>query len=399
MLRSTLNERAFPMSDASSILRRGPFYRLQQAIGLIDADNPRAMRRAVAFALVSWLPLVILAGVQGFALHHILERSVLKDFSTHARFLVAVPLLISGEAAADRRFLVMTDYFIASGIVADQERQRYEGIISDARRLRDSRVITLFLVLASYATSAIAMFYVVRFQPMSWLVTGAAGERTLSWAGWWEVAVSLPLFQFLVYSSLWAWFIWLIYLWRLSRLRLRLTPTHPDKAGGLYILGDLSNAMAIFVFAIGSVVASVWAEQIVYYGASVLDFHRLFIAYLLLSMLFAFGPLLVFIPKLNSLRTDGLRAYGALASRNAQLFNEKWIKSAVAGKSILGVQDVSSLADLNISYDVVNEMRFCPIGWRSIAMITAAALIPMLPLILMEFPLAEILKAFAGIVF
>lgn len=355
--------------------------------------------RAVIFALISWLPLVILAGTQGLVLGAGPERSLLMDFSTHARFLVAIPLLVVGEVVADKGFLMTVDYFGASGIIANREWQSYAGIISGAQRLRGSRLAAVILLLLAYATSVIAIFYTVKAQPLTWLVSGAAGERTLSWAGLWDVAVSLPLFQFLVYSSLWAWLIWLIYLWRLSRLNLRLTPTHPDEAGGLFILGDSSNAIAVFVFAIGSVVASVWAERIVYYGASVLDFRMLFIAYLLLAILFTFGPLLVFTPRLNRLRIQGLRDYGALASRNAQLFDEKWIKDAGAGESILGAHDVSSLADLNMSYGVVNNIKLFPLGWRSIATIAVAALIPMTPLILMEFPLTEILKALVGVIF
>jgi hypothetical protein len=388
------------MASELSILRTGPFCRLQQAVGLMDADNPRTVRRAVLFALISWLPLVALAGVQGLAINDDPERSVLMDFSTYARFLLAVPLLIVGEAVADKRFLMIADYFIASGIVAGPERQAYNDILSKTLRFRDSWVAELCLLLLAYAGAGLGIFYTVKYQPSTWLVADAAGSRALSWAGWWDAAVSLPLFQFLLYHFFWSWLVWFLHLWRLSRLKLQLMPTHPDLAGGLNILGDSPYAVAIFVFAIGSVVSSVWAEQIVYYGASVGDFHQLFIAYLLLALLFSFSPLLVFAGKLNSLRLWGLRNYGALASCNAQLFDEKWIKNAGAtGESILGNHDVSSLADLTISYEAVDKMKVFPLGWRSIALIAAAALAPMAPLILMEFPLTEILKAMAGVVF
>ncbi len=386
--------------NASPISRTGPFSRLQRAVGLMDADNPRTARRAVVFAVVSWLPLVILAGVQGLSANDTPERSVLMDFSTHARFLLAAPLLSVGEVVAKKKFSMIADYFIASGIVAGPERGAYSGIIFDSQRLRDSWVVELFLLLSAYASSAIALYYTVNFQPPTWLVAGAPGSRALSWAGLWYVAAPLPLFHFLVFSSLWTWFIWLIHLWRLSRLRLRLTPTHPDRAGGLNILSDSSYAIAIFVFAIGSVVASVWAEDIVFNGASVGGFNRLFIAYLLLAILFSFGPLLIFMPGLNRLRLSGLLDYGALASRHAQLFDEKWIRNAgTVDESILGSPDISSLADMDDNYDAVNKMRLFPSSLRSVAIIVAAALIPMAPLILMEFPLSEVLKTLVGVVF
>jgi hypothetical protein len=385
---------------AETVLSAGPFNRLQAAVGLMDADNPRTVVRATLFALVSWLPLVILAGVQGGALDGGPEQAMLLDFPSHARFLLAVPLFIVGEVAADRRFLITADYLVASDIVADSERRRYAGIISDTRRLRDSRMAALFLLLLAYATSAFATYYSVKLHPVTWRAAGGAGSGTLSWAAFWEVAVSLPLFQFLFYSSLWTWFVWFIYLWRLSRLRLRLAPTHQDGAGGLNILGDSSYVIAIFVFAIGTVVGSIWAGQIIFYGASVGDFHKYFIVYLLLALSFSFGPLLVFSGTLNRLRLSGLRDYGALASRQAHLFHDKWVKSAgPEGKSILGNPDIGSLCDMNNSYKAVSKMKLVPLDLKSVAVIAIAALIPMVPLILMEFPLKEVLKTLVGVVF
>lgn len=382
------------------VLRVSPFNRLQEAVGLMDEGHPRTVTRAAFFALVSWLPMVILAGVQGLALDGGPERSMLLDFPSHARFLLAVPLFIVGEDAADKRFLITADYLLGSGIVADSERRRYAGIISDARRLRDSRMAALFLLLLAYGVSAIVTFYNLKFHPFTWRAAGTAGAGTLSWAALWEVTISLPLFQFLFYSSLWTWFVWVIYLWRLSRLNLRLAPTHQDGAGGLNILGDSSYVIAIFVFAIGSVVGSVWAGQIVFDGASVRDFDKSFIVYLLLAILFSFGPLLVFSGKLNRLRLSGLRDYGALASRLAHLFDDKWIKSAgPEGQSILGHHDIGSLCDMNNSYKAVSRMKLVPMDLRSIVIIAVAALLPMTPLILMEFPLKKVLKTLVGIVF
>jgi hypothetical protein len=379
------------------ILSAGAFNRLQQAFGLMDADNPRTAMRAVLFALVSWLPLVILAGVQGIALGGGPERSMLLDFPSHARFLLAVPLFIVGEAAAEKRFLIVAEYLVASGIIADSERRRYASIISDTRRLRDSGMAALLLLLLAYVGSAFAIFHSVKLHPDTWR---AAGAGALSWAALWEVAVSMPLFQFLFYSSLWTWFVWFIYIWRVSRLKLRLAPTHQDGAGGLSILGDSSYIIAIFVFAIGAVLSSAWAGQIVFYGASILDFEKPFVAYLLVALLFSFGPLLAFSGKLNRLRLSGLRDYGSLASRQAHLFEDKWIKSARPdGNSILGDHDIGSLCDMNNSYRAVSKIKLAPLDLRSIAVIAIAALLPMSPLILMKFPMKEILRTLVGVVF
>ena len=47
---------------------------------------------------------------------------------------------------------------------------------------------------------------------------------------------------------------------------------------------------------------------------------------------------------------------------------------------------------------MAENMRFFPFGMRALVVHAAAALIPMIPLMLMEFPLQKILKAIAGII-
>jgi hypothetical protein len=395
-------EPAAPAGPDSSLMRSGPFHRFQQTLHLEDPLNPRTARRAVLFALVSWLPLAALAAVQGLAINADPRRSLLLDFTVYARFLVAVPLFILGESVADRRYSMIVNYLLHSGIVTGSERQSYDDMLSSARRLRDSWATEFLWAVLAYAGAILSIFYHAASEQSTWLVDGAAGLRPLSWAGGWYAFVSLPLFQFLLYRIVWSWLIWVRFLWRLSRIRLRLTPTHPDMAGGLNILGDSPYAISVFVFAIGAVLSAALIMQVSYKGASIVIYHKVFIVYLLLVIMISFGPLLVFLGKLDRLRQRGLRDYGALASRHAQLFDEKWIKRAGVTDDIveipLGSPDVSSISGLKSSYETVKKMRFFPFGVRALVVIAAAALIPMIPLMLMEFPLQEILKAIAGLI-
>jgi len=385
------------------LMQSGPFNRFQQTLQLADARNPRTASRAFVFALVSWLPLVALAAVQGLALNDDPRRSLLLDFTVYARFLVAIPLFILGESVADKRHSMIVDYLVRSGIVANSERQNYDDLLSDIQRLRDSRVAELLLGILAYVSAALSVFYRAMSEQSTWLADGAAGARPLSWAGSWYAAVSLPLFLFLFYRYVWGWFIWLLFLFGLSRLKLRLMPTHPDLAGGLNILGDSPYAMLVFVFAIGAVLASGWAGQVVYDGVPVVGFNKVFIVYLLIALLISFGPLLVFTGRLNRLRLRGLRDYGALASQHAQLFDEKWIRRSGGADDIvettLGSPDISSLADMNDAYETVKKIKFFPFGMRALVALVAAALIPMAPLILMEFSLWKILKAIVSAIF
>jgi hypothetical protein len=298
---------------------------------------------------------------------------------------------------------MIVNYLLRSGIVTSSERQSYDDLLSSARRLRDSRAVEILWAVLAYVGAFLSVFYHAMSEQSTWLVDGATGSTPLSWAGCWYAAVSLPLFQFLLYRSVWGWIIWVRFLWRLSRLRLRLTPTHPDLAGGLNILGDSPYAIAVFVFAVGAVLSAALIMQVSYEGASVVVYHKVFAVYLLLAMLISFCPLLIFIGKLDGLRQRGLRDYGTLASRHAQLFDEKWIERAEVTEDKveipLGSPDISSVSGLKSSYETVKRMRFFPFGVRALIVLAAAALVPMIPLTLMEFPLQKILKAIAGFIF
>jgi len=394
---------AAPAGPDSLLMRSGPFHRFQQTLHLEDPLHPRTARRALLFALVSWLPLAALAAVQGLAINDDPRRSLLLDFAVYARFLVAVPLFIIGESVADCRYSMIVNYLLLSGIVTSSERRSYDDLLSSTRRLRDSRAVEILWAVLAYVGAFLSVFYHAMSEQSTWLVDGAAGSTPLSWAGCWYAAVSLPLFQFLLYRSVWAWIIWVRFLWRLSRLRLRLTPTHPDLAGGLNILGDSPYAIAVFVFAVGAVLSAALIMQVSYEGASVVVYHKVFAVYLLLAMLISFCPLLIFIGKLDGLRQRGLRDYGTLASRHAQLFDEKWIERAEVTEDVveipLGSPDISSVSGLKSSYETVKRMRFFPFGVRALIVLAAAALVPMIPLTLMEFPLQKILKAIAGFIF
>src|SRR5262245_60340671 len=126
-------EPSAPASPDSSLMRSGPFHRFQQILHLEDPRNPRTARRAFLFALVSWLPLAALAAVQGLAINADPRRSLLLDGAVYARFLAAVPFFILGESVADRRYSMIVDYLLRSGIVTGSERRAYDDLLSSNR--------------------------------------------------------------------------------------------------------------------------------------------------------------------------------------------------------------------------------------------------------------------------
>src|SRR5215813_11891030 len=137
----------------SSLMLTGPFNWFQRTLQLGDANNPRTASRAFLFAIVSWLPLVALAGVQRLAINDDPRKSLLLDLTVYARFLLAIPLFILGESIAARRYTIIVNYFVRSGIIDGSERQAYGDLLSDTRKLRDSRLAEIVWVILAYVVA------------------------------------------------------------------------------------------------------------------------------------------------------------------------------------------------------------------------------------------------------
>jgi hypothetical protein len=74
--------------------------RLQRQVGLVPARGLGVVRRAVFFALLTWLPLVVWALYMGRILPGGVDEPLVMHFGVLVRFLLAVPALILGEAMA-----------------------------------------------------------------------------------------------------------------------------------------------------------------------------------------------------------------------------------------------------------------------------------------------------------
>ena len=116
---------------------------------------------------------------------------------------------------------------------------------------------------------------------------------------------------------------------------------------------------------------------------------------LLLLVLF---PLFFFASQLNRVRRRGTEEYGALASRYVADFDRKWLRGGgTADEPLVGTADLQSLADLGGSLEVVQTMRPVPFRRQALIPIMTAVGVPLLPLLLTEFQLDELLNKLAGI--
>ena len=111
--------------------------RLQRQMGLVPARGLGVVRRAVFFALLTWLPLVAWALYAGRILPGSVDEPLLMHFGVHVRFLLAVPALILGEAMAHRVSTTLIPYFLTSGVVPPAQRGAFVRVLGGVARLRD----------------------------------------------------------------------------------------------------------------------------------------------------------------------------------------------------------------------------------------------------------------------
>lgn len=199
---------------------------------------------------------------------------------------------------------------------------------------------------------------------------------------------------------LWREFLWALFLWRVSRLDLLLTPTHTNATGGLDFLAEGQSGFSAIVFAGGAVIAADIANAIAYEGASLNTMTFVMIGYCALAIILLVAPLLLVTPKLFEIRQQGLLEYGNLATDYARAFDSKWIcGEPLTGEPPLAGSDVKSLADISNSFAAVREMSIIPVNNRTFLSLAVAALLPMVPMLILARPAAELVRRVLNMLF
>jgi len=384
-----------------SLVLGGPLFQLLCRAHLADDALMMLRQRVIAISLCAWLPLLVLATLEGRLLAGTASVPFLFDVEVHIRYLVALPLLIIAELVVHRRMRPLVQQFLDRNLIPESALTRYEAAITSVYRLRNSVLAEVLLIALVYGVGILIVWrQYVALDTTTWYATPSAEGSKLSLAGTWYGYVSLPIFQFLLCRWWFRLLIWARFLWQVSRIELSLVPTHPDRVGGLGFLANTAYVLAVLAVAHGALVAAQLANRIFFLGAALTQFKAEIAAIVIFLLCAVFGPLLVFAPQLAEAKRKGLREYGALAERYVREFDGKWLRGgAPAEEPFVGSGDIQSLADLANSYEVVRSMRIAPITRDAVLLLVAATLAPFVPLLLTMMPLEELLTTLLGILF
>jgi hypothetical protein len=286
-------------------------------------------------------------------------------------------------------------------LIPESATTRFDSAIASAFRLRNSVAVEIMLVVLVYGVGVFIIWrlYTV-LDTSTWQTPPADTGTRLSLAGMWYAYVSLPLFQFLLLRWYFRIFIWMRFLWQVSRIDLSLLPMHPDRVGGLGFLSNTAYAFIPLAAAHGAVLSGQIANRIFHLGAALPAFKVEIALVVGFVQCLVFVPLLLFAIPLARAKRAGLREYGTLGARYVREFDVKWLRGGTpANEPLVGSADIQSLADLGNSFEVVRSMRVAPVTRDAILQLAAATLVPVVPLLLTVMPLEELLKRLAGILF
>ena len=390
-----------PLSDPAdfSLVLGGPLYQLWRRTGLAGDALQLLRRRLVSITLLAWAPLLLLSIAAGQAWGGS-GLPFLKDVEVHARFLLAMPLLVLAELAVHFRMRPVVKQFLDRRLISEEQRAKFDAAIASAMGLRNSVAAELAIIAIVYVIGVGVVWRTqIALDVASWQGVTLDGHWQPTLAGWWMGLVSVPLFQFLLLRWYFRVFIWMRFLWQVSRLDLQLIPTHPDRCGGLGFLASIVYAFTPLLLAQGVVLAGIIGGRIFYAGAQLPQFKVDLIGLVAVMVFAVLGPMLVFSPRLEAVKRAGLREYGDLAQRYVREYDQKWLRNTPPDETLVGNPDIQSLADLGKSFDLVKDMRLAPFTLQTVLQLAVVTLLPILPLTLTMIPLEELLDHLLRVVF
>jgi hypothetical protein len=384
------------MTNDFSLVLGGPLYQLYLRTKLARPPLELLRRRIIAFVVITLIPPALLSALTG----RLASGPVpfLLDL-TNLQFVTTLPILIGAEVFIHRRLRMLVPEFVDRDLVAQEDRKRFDDAIDRALRLRNSVAAELVLLLLAFTVGHWLWRAQSSLHVASWYMVPQGASMRLTEAGYWLAFVSLPISRFIILRWYFRLFIWYLFVWRASRLHLRLNPLHADRVGGLGFLEHSVAAFSPVLIAQSTFFATVLGNQIWHGGARLADFSFEILSFVAFLVLLVLAPLTFFIRQLGEARLRGSRDYGRFATLYVNAFAEKWLADDKnPSEPLLGTSDIQSLSDLANSFEVVRDMRRVLFGKVMVLRLALFIALPLFPLAFTMVPLDTLATALINLV-
>jgi len=395
--------KATSRSDTFKLSTGGFFYSLFVQSHTQKPGQYSTRRRIIVLSAFSWLPLFLLAAIEGNLINDKLAISFVNDLRPYIRYFVALPLLIVADKIVDPLIAGVIRTVEKSGLLPKEKKADFKKAFEILDRRNDSFIADFVIIgltiMATWGYLSNLRSLDVYVENSTWVSIIKGDQYQITNAGWWFLVISSPLLQIILYRWLWRFLIWCEFMFRVSRIDLALKATHPDLSGGLGILRNSQNAFTIIFIAIGTMLSVSLAQEILYTDATFALVGPVTLIYVISSLVITTLPLLFFARKILIARMLGRLTYGAIGFRLSRAFDDKWANKAdpKAGKNLMEGTDSSSVCDYSDIYDVVRNMRVIPVGMREYMFQAISLAAPFAPLVLLELPIGKVTEKLLAI--
>jgi len=363
-------------------MENGILYKLFVKLRLCGPKLEYPERKIIVLIAVTWLPLFILSSIHP-AIND-LKVPFLYNIEVHIRFLVALPIFVFAEVVANNRIRILIKQFYLRKLLITEDLKSFNNEIQRATKIGDSKIAAVIILLLVVTLGN--WFWGTQFSLNNintWYAVVKDGEKKFTLAGDWYAFVSLPIFQLILVRWIFNLMVFGFLLYRISKLNLRLTPIHPDRAGGIGFLVEYLHIITPFIFAVSTLSAGGIAGKIFFEGTPLYNFRFTIFSNVLATVIVTISPLLLFTPKLYKVKRKDFREYGILSTKYVHDFYDKWIAGNNPNNDpLLGSADIQSLADMDGSYSIAKEMGTVPFTIKNIGTLIVIAALPYVPLLL-----------------
>ena len=363
------------LQRAKAKLPRGTF-------DLLYAEREDSRKLAMVIAGAAWIPTAFFAALNGSYSF----QGFVADFAAQSRLLVVIPLLIVTEPWMINQWAHIAAQFLAANLISKEDAASFQEAFASFNRRRHYMIVQVFIVLVIYALAVAATPYMQQGDIPPWCA-GTQVMGRLSIPGTCYLLVSLPFLLYLVLRWIWNLGLWSVFLYKVSRMRLQLVPSHPDQMGGLSFLETSLRSYRPFGFAVGTIAAGGVANKIVHSSQKITSFKSTAVFVAATVALICAGPLCTFYKALLDARRRGTFLYGALGIALGHHFEAKWVGAeSKTTPEMLEAPDFSAAIDLFSVVGNVRVMKVVPFGVHSITPLVAVTLMPAVPLALAVIP-------------
>jgi hypothetical protein len=380
-----------------SISEGGPVYRILMKMRL----EKKQEKLALVSIAITWVPLLIITIIEG-TFNSGVKLPFLQDVAMHVRLLVTLPMLLLIRLFIESKVAVVVKYLSDTLVSAEDKVNTFPKILRRGRKLTNSvlaEIIMLGLVIAiTISPIKGGMMSGLQRETDLWMFAGNEGNHALSFAGKWAVYISIPVFQFILLWWLWRYFVWVVLLFRISRMKLKLEPTHPDLTGGLGILFLAQKYFILFFLAVCTVASGVLIARLISTQETFNSICIEAIGYIILCLFLVLIPMLFFSSKLMRLKHGGLLQLSKLGISLSGKFESEWINDTAIEKKLTDtLASTSTVQDYSTVFRSVAEIRIFPITVKEILTMIFLLIIPYTPILFIHFSVVELLQKLLGL--